>query len=208
MNLKRMHTACLILAATGLAPVLRAEVMQGDSKAKVIEELGEPNGSFMQGDRDVLLYPNGTIEFRDGKALKIALIDPQEVAAREAARAEAKRVEEEARQAAIREGEEKIRLILETERFKNMSPAEKVRTLDRIQRLHPGTPMPVEYETARDALKKQSKTEEAGTALSDKEKRLQELKDAQSKLSSAKRRRFNRTHGDEMKALEKELTKP
>jgi hypothetical protein len=165
-----MQTACLILAVAGLAPILRAEVMQGDSKAKVIEELGEPSGSFMQGERDILLYPNGTIEFRDGKALKIALIDPQEVAARDAARAEAKRVEEEARQTSIREGEEKIRLILETERFKNMSPAERVRTLDRIRRIHPGTPMPVEYETARDALKKESKTAETDTELSDKEK--------------------------------------
>ena len=175
---------------------------------KVIAELGEPNGTFMQGDRDVLLYPNGTIEFRDGKALKIALVDPAEIAARDAAKAEAQRIEDEARQATIREGEEKIRLILETERFKNMTPAERVRTFDRIRRLHPGTPMPMEYETARDALAEKAKTAGAESAVSDKEKRLQELKDAQSKLSSAKRRRFNRTHSDEMKALEKELAKP
>ena len=206
--MKRLQTVCMAFAAASLMPGLRAEILPGDSKAKVIEELGEPSGAFIQGHRDVLLYPNGSVEFRDGKALKIALSSPEEVAAREAEQAEAKRVEEEARQTSIREGEEKIRLILETERYKKMPPAEKVRTLDRIRRLHPGTPMPPEYETARSETTKQVKTEEVDTAASDKEKRLQDLKDAQSKLSSAKRRRFNRTHGDEMKALEKELKKP
>ena len=206
--MNRMQTVCLILCSSGFAAGLRAEIRTGETKDKVIAELGEPNGTFMQGDRDVLLYPNGTIEFRDGKALKIALVDPAEIAARDAAKAEAQRIEDEARQATIREGEEKIRLILETERFKNMSPAERVRTFDRIRRLHPGTPMPMEYETARDALAEKARTAGAESAVSDKEKRLQELKDAQSKLSSAKRRRFNRTHSDEMKALEKELAKP
>lgn len=206
--MNRLQTACLMLAAAGFAPGLRAEILPGDSKAKVIAEIGEPKGSFIQGDRLVLLYPNGTVEFRGEQALKIALDSPEEIAVREAEKAEEKRIEDEARQASIRVGEEKIRLILETERYRNMPPAEKVRTLDRIRRLHPGTPMPPEYETARSAATRQAEAGAEETAMDEKEKRLQELKDAQSKLSSAKRRRFNRTHGDEMKALEKELGKP
>ena len=206
--MNRMQTVRLIAAAAGFASVLRAEIQPGDTKSKVVAELGDPNGSFLQGDREVFLYANGTVEFRDGKALKIALTSPEETAAREAEQAEARRVEEEARQASILEGGEKIRLILETERFKRMPPLEKVRTLDRIRKLHPGTPMPPEYDAAREAIAEKAKSTEAETAVSEKEKRLQELTDSQSKLSSAKRRRFNRTHGEEMKALEKELEKP
>ena len=126
--MNRMQTVRLIAAAAGFASVLRAEIQPGDTKAKVVAELGDPNGSFLQGDREVFLYANGTVEFRDGKALKIALTSPEETAAREAEQAEARRVEEEARQASILEGGEKIRLILETERFKRMPPLEKVMT--------------------------------------------------------------------------------
>ncbi len=206
--MNRFLTACLLVLAADCASIAHAELLPGDTKARVLSELGDPKGSVIQGDREVLLYPNGTVEFRDGKALKIALSDPAEVAARETAIAEARRVELEAREASIREGEEKIRLILETDRFKSMTPAERIRTLDRIALLHPGTPMPPEYDAARRALAGKPAAQQGDAALDEKKKRLEDLKEAQSKLSSAKRRRFNRTHGEEMKALEQELEKP
>ena len=206
--MNRLHTVCLLVLAAGFALVPRAEILPGDTRDRVVAELGQPNGTFTRGDREVLLYPHGTVEFRDGKALKIALSDPAEVAAREAAKAEAKRAAEEARQASIREGGEKIRDLLGNENFKNQPPAERIRALDRIASLHPGTPMPPEYDEARRELAGKNADEEARKAMDEKKKRLEDLKDSQSKLSSAKRRRFNRTNGDEMKALEKELEKP
>ncbi|MFO1491952.1 MAG: hypothetical protein U1F87_13835 [Kiritimatiellia bacterium] len=205
--MNRTHVLCLLMAAA-LPGALHAEILPGDPRSKVIDELGNPSGRIAEKERETLLFKNGSVEIRDGRVFKVAITSPEDVATREEELAERKRLREERRQTLIREGGEKVRLLLETERFKKLPPLEQVRLLDRIRGTNPGTPMPPEYDQAREALARQKKEQAKDSGVSDQEKRLQDLKDQESKLSSHKRRRFTRQNGEEIKALEEELKKP
>lgn len=205
--MNRTHVLCLLMAAA-LPGVLHAEILPGDPRSKVIDELGDPSGRIAEKERETLLFKNGSVEIRDGKVFKVAITSPEDVATREEELAERKRIREERKQTLIREGEEKIRLLLETERFKKLPPLEQVRLLDRIRGTNPGTPMPPEYEQAREAAAGRKEADAKDAGASEKEKRLEALKEQESKLSSHKRRRFTRQNGEEIKALEQELKKP
>ncbi|MFO1492872.1 MAG: hypothetical protein U1F87_18625 [Kiritimatiellia bacterium] len=110
-----------MMAAALPGALSHAEILPGDPRAKVIDELGDPSGRIAEKERETL-FKNGSVEIRDGRVFKVAITSPAEVATREQELVERKRIREERRQTLIREGEEKVRLLLETERFKKLPP--------------------------------------------------------------------------------------
>lgn len=65
---------CLVGYATGVwAQGEAPPLMVGDPYVKVVETLGKPKGVIQVGSRQVLTYPGGTLEIREGK---LSRIDP------------------------------------------------------------------------------------------------------------------------------------
>lgn len=96
-------TCCITLSAmlvshtTALAGGMDPEIGEGDTRASVIDILGEPDGLIGGGDYEMLKYDRGTIELANGQVTSAELISEQEAAKRKTARLVA---EEERRKAA------------------------------------------------------------------------------------------------------------
>ena len=90
-------SAILTAALPALAGGLDSEIAKGDTRAFVLEILGEPDGTMGSPRYEVLFYPRGKVVLSDGKVVEVNLISEDEAARREAARI---REEQERRRAA------------------------------------------------------------------------------------------------------------
>lgn len=82
---------CTMTAITTLtlAGGLDPEIEKGDTRAFVIEMLGEPEGTLGSGSYEMLSFGRGTVELVNGKVTATDLVSEQEAVKRRAARVKA-----------------------------------------------------------------------------------------------------------------------
>jgi hypothetical protein len=85
-----------LFAALITVPLSLSAVEVGDTHDEVVAELGRPAGSASVGASTILFYDRGEVKLRDGAVTSFSLVTPQELAARQAAEAEAQQRREEA----------------------------------------------------------------------------------------------------------------
>ena len=176
-------TTFLLLADTGAAE----DPQPGDDRQSVIQQLGKPRGRMRMGDRETLVYDRGMVELSTGVVSKVNLVTAEEVAAREAARAEAARLAELAWRARVEEGERAREALLEDTALKTNSPAAQVAAWQQFQREHPDVAPPAEFQQAMaaQAAAERKAAEAAALAAARQEPKP--------RLSSSKRRKLSRS---------------
>ena len=109
MNAKwtTVQLACLALAASG---ALRADPTQGDSRAAVIAELGEPTARLAIGEREILMYPRGKVTLENESVTLVNLKSKEQFELEERRRAEAEKTKRETERRLAEERAERRRL--------------------------------------------------------------------------------------------------
>jgi hypothetical protein len=176
---------------TAAMPAWSAEVELGASREEVIAKLGESAGVVIMRGVEVLYYPRGTVELRDGEVVRSTVLSEAEY------RAEQQRLAEEAevrRQAAeeaaarrAEEGRAKLAEIKEKDTLAGRSATQQLAFWKRFQRQYPEVDVGAEIRTAESEVKRQA---EAAIVL---EGRVQEeLAKPPPGLSRSKMRRYLR----------------
>lgn len=150
----------LILLATGLAAIaVQAEVDTGETYARVLERLGQPQGEIASGDYRLLYYERGKVELRGGKVTKSDLLSPEQFETqrllREKQAAEAERSAQEARARRIVEGTAVRAARLADPVFMASSAADRVAFWQHFKRTYPEVLLGDEYTVALRELEQQ-----------------------------------------------------
>ncbi len=77
MNILKIFATTLLIGSAGMMTA-RAEIEEGDTREAVIEALGEPNGTVMLGETEILYYKRGQVDIRDGKVAKQSIVSEAE----------------------------------------------------------------------------------------------------------------------------------
>ena len=149
MNAKSMSLfvrRCLVPALLAGAwvvsvPDATAEIQIGDTRERVLEVLGQPQGLMQLNDREWLLYPRGQLQLEENRVVRMDIEDPETFALRQerermetAARQQRRQIERAQR---ILDGEaERNRLLADIELI-NASPEARYRVWSDFQRTYP-----------------------------------------------------------------------
>ncbi len=98
------------------------EVNPGDSRETVLRTLGNPSGTVMFGDVEILHYPRGQVELEHGKVVGSSILTEAEFRRREAARRAEEEEEVARRQAEEQEARERV---LEEQEVAEEEPVER-----------------------------------------------------------------------------------
>ena len=183
-----MKKMLLLAALVLMGDPARAEDPQpGDARASVLQQLGKPRGRMRMGDRETLVYDRGLVELSTGVVSKVKLVTAEEVAMREAARAEAARVAELAWRERVAAGEQAREALLEDAALKTNSPAAQVAAWQQFQREHPDVAPPAEFQQALAAQQAADRKAAEAAALA------AARQEPKPRLSSSKRRKLSRS---------------
>jgi hypothetical protein len=181
----------LLLALILLASASRGDEPRiGDTREVVIKKIGKPVGRLSMGDKEILSYPRGFVEFRDGGVTAVKMIGAEEAAALQQKREQAALSAATESAQRVQEGKDERNRLMEDPDFANKSAAEKVAVWEEFRRKYPDVSVPDEYNQAVG----QARTGASGAAP---EVTAEERK-PKPKLSSSKRRRYVRAHDTNM----------
>ena len=152
MQTRRIIRLSALVGWLAAAAELPAEILVGDSPAKVRAELGEPTGSIRAENYELLQFDRGRVEIRDGAVTRVEL-----VSAEEASRLRMLR-EQEARDLKVRQEQERIQRkadgteardrALQNPDFLNSSGDRQVQFWEDFRRRYPEVPVGSEYAAA------------------------------------------------------------
>lgn len=138
---------CLVLAVRVTA------VQPGDDEVAVRAELGPPVGQYKLGERTIMSFERGEVEFVDGKVTRSELISVEEAAQRKARRereaAEAAERARIAKEKRIVEGQEIYQRKISDPAFMNSSATERFTFWNGFKTKYPEVPLGPEYDQAR-----------------------------------------------------------
>lgn len=120
-----------------LAITAAGAVEIGDTRDTVLTELGSPSGHIRGGGIEILYYPRGIVQLRDGRVTAVEWRSEEETRARLLAELEARRRMEAARRSRRALGEDALRAMIESEDYRMMSPSERIERLAEFSRNHP-----------------------------------------------------------------------
>ena len=177
-----MGVAVIILTATA---AWAADPQVGDSKDRVLDNLGNPKGRMSIKNMEVLFYDRGSIELLDGKVSMVKLVTAEQLARQQAAQAEQEKRSAEARKKLIAEGEVEKQRLLDDPAFARKSPAEQAEAWRKFAAKYPGVSVAGEIEAANADAAEEARRKAAAVAP----KAEQPLP----KLSSSKLRKLRRS---------------
>lgn len=136
--------ACVGVAASGVKP--------GDDEATVRAELGAPIGQYKIGDRTMMTFERGDVEFVGGKVVRSELVSAEEAKQRRERRereaAEAAERARIAKEKRIAEGTDIYQRKLNDPSFMNAPAAERVAFWNGFKAKYPEVPLGPEYQQA------------------------------------------------------------
>ncbi len=160
----------------------------------VIDALGEPSGSLSGGSTEILYYPLGEVELKDGKVESSTMVTQQEFDERVAERekVKAQRLEQQAvtRQKRTEAGKAELERVLANESFAKKPAGARLVFWRDFNRKYPGVNVSEHLNTARSEVNAAS---EKQARLEARLQRLQdELKKPPSGTSSRQARKYRR----------------
>lgn len=200
--MKTLASFILVFTLCGFAPVASSadEVKVGDSRDAVLKALGDPSGTASFGTSEVLHYPRGQVDLKDGKVVGSTVISQAEFDRRERQRAaEAERLQKEAAERAA--AAPPPAALAPAPNTREMSPAEEVAYWETYQRENPGAPVSGQLAAARQRAEEQARKD------AEIEAKVQEgMRDPPSDMSSRKMRKYRRGRSEsQLEAREKQL---
>lgn len=129
-------------------------VQIGDGYDKVKKAYGKPIGQVYRGKLEVLIYPRGQVELRDGKVSKIKMQDKTAYTAQLIRKAERLRMERDGNDTVNDEtGRAKLAEVLADPEFDAKPLAEQINYWRKFKRDFPGVNVDPFYQEALDRLK-------------------------------------------------------
>ncbi len=109
----------------------------GDSRDRVLAELGSPSGHIRGGGIEILYYPMGVVQLREGRVTIVEWRSEEDTRARQRAEWEARQRIEAARRSRRARGDAALRELVESAGYRMMSPAEQIERLAEFSRMYP-----------------------------------------------------------------------
>ena len=110
----------------------------GDTREKVTDELGNPNGHIVAGHNEFLFYDRGTVELANGKVTIVRLLTDDQLAAKQAAAAEQARLAEAQQKKLAADGIAEKERTLADAVFAKKSPADQLAYWLQFAKKYPG----------------------------------------------------------------------
>lgn len=176
-----MKTAAFLalLSASVVPLVASTAVQRGDSVADVRAALGAPRGELSKGDKQVLYYERGEVEFHQGSAVRVALRTPEEQAEQETRAARIREEREFRRQELAIEGVALRDRTLANEEFRATPLSYQVGFWENFSRSYPGVsvsePLTLARVRLREEVSRQRREEEQAARVAELEARVAEL---------------------------------
>jgi hypothetical protein len=176
-----MKTAALLASlCVSFTPLVAAtSVQRGDTVADVRAALGAPRGEVSKGDKLVLYYESGEVEFNQGTAVRVALRTPEEQAEQESRAARIREEREARRQEMAIEGVALRDRTLANEEFRATSLSYQVGFWENFSRSYPGVsvsePLTLARVRLREELSRQRREDEQAARVAELEARVAEL---------------------------------
>lgn len=196
MNRNIIHLCSVVLLAAAMsvqASIERDVVRVGDSATEVQRVLGKPDGYLKIESLEMLYYPRGKVEVRDGVVVDVDLISPAALEARqrEARLARERRIAEARveRERRIEQGLALRERLRDDPDFALSSAQHQVSTWETFQDSYPGVNVESEYSAALQQLRAQARRREAEQRAREVEReRERELLNLQARVAEAEAR--------------------
>jgi hypothetical protein len=120
------------------AVTMAADPKVGDTRASVLDGLGNPKGTMVVGRNETLIYNRGTLQLTDGKVTRVKLMTDGEYAAMVADAEQRAKLAEEARARLVQEGiAEKARTLADAD-FARKPPSDQYAYWKQFAARYPG----------------------------------------------------------------------
>jgi len=184
-----LTAALLVFGSAGA--LLADDIEIGDTRDGVINTLGKPDGRAVLGDTEVLYFPRGQVDIKDGNVVRLDMISPAELDARRQSRLKAE--QEQRGQAAEQQTQLMAQKNAQPEpaptgpQLAQMSGEEQVAYWMNYQRKNPGANVSAQLRTAR------AQVAEDARKKAEIEQKIEEgMKYPPYKMSASKLRRYRR----------------
>ena len=192
MHKVSMKFTLSVLAGVWLAFSGAQAIEEGDLRVLVIDELGDPRGSFTIGSREILQYDRGLVTLEGGKVASHDIISAEEATRRieERARREAEAAKARAEKKAerIKAGTERKEALLANEEFMDGPVSDRIKTWTKFQKNYPEVNIAKELAEARNA----QQAIDAKNMKEEKKKMAAQEAEKLKRLSTKKRRKYLR----------------